>query len=105
MGTKALFITGASSGIGAAMARLAAEQGWHIGLFARSKDKLDALARELGNKAVALPRNVTDFGPSHLRIGKARFEEVSLRRRGPDAAGSFIRADILGHGWKRSWYR
>ncbi len=43
MSTKALFITGASSGIGAATARLAVAQGWQVGLFARSEDKLDAL--------------------------------------------------------------
>ena len=43
MSTKALFITGASSGIGAATARLAVARGWHVGLFARSEDKLEAL--------------------------------------------------------------
>lgn len=97
MSAKALFITGASSVIGAATARLAAEQGWHIGPFARSKHKLDALAGELGDKAVALPGDVTDFGHNHFRIGKAKFQQVSLRRRQPDVAGSFIRADIFGH--------
>lgn len=54
MSPKALFITGASSGIGAATARLAVAQGWQVGLFARSEDKLDALVGELGDKAVAL---------------------------------------------------
>jgi NADP-dependent 3-hydroxy acid dehydrogenase YdfG len=54
MSTKTLFITGASSGIGAATARLAVAQGWHVGLFARSKDKLDALAGELGDKRLGL---------------------------------------------------
>lgn len=61
MSTKALFITGASSGIGAATARLAVEHGWNVGLFARSRDKLDVLAEELGDKAVALPGDVTDL--------------------------------------------
>ena len=71
MSTKALFITGASSGIGAATARLAVAQGWHVGLFARSKDKLDALAGELGEKAVALPGDVTDL--SNLKATMAAF--------------------------------
>lgn len=62
MRTKALFITGASSGIGAATARLAIAQNWHIGLFARSEDKLRALADELGDHAVAMPGDVTDLG-------------------------------------------
>ena len=61
MSTKALFITGASSGIGAATARLAVAQGWQVALFARSEDKLAALVGELGDKAVALPGDVTDF--------------------------------------------
>lgn len=59
MSSKALFITGASSGIGAATARLAVARGWQVGLFARSRDKLDALVDELGEKAVALPGDVT----------------------------------------------
>ena len=61
MSTKALFITGASSGIGAATARLAIAQGWQVGLFARSGDKLDTLVGELGDKAMALPGDVTDL--------------------------------------------
>ncbi|MES2845060.1 MAG: SDR family NAD(P)-dependent oxidoreductase [Pseudomonadota bacterium] len=59
MSPKALFITGASSGIGAATARLAVAHGWQVGLFARSEDKLDALSIELGDKVVALPGDVT----------------------------------------------
>ncbi len=61
MSKKALFITGASSGIGAATARLAVEKGWQVGLFARSEDKLNALVEELGDSATALPGDVTDF--------------------------------------------
>lgn len=61
MSTKTLFITGASSGIGAATARLAVAQGWHVGLFARSQDKLETLAKELGDKALALPGDVTNI--------------------------------------------
>lgn len=71
MSTKALFITGASSGIGAATARLAIAQGWQVGLFARSKEKLDALAFELGDNAVALPGDVTDLG--NLKEAMATF--------------------------------
>jgi len=68
MSTKTLFITGASSGIGAATARLAVAQGWHVGLFARSKDKLDALAAELGDKALVLPGDVTDLDTQKAAI-------------------------------------
>ncbi|MBL3568055.1 short-chain dehydrogenase [Rhodovulum sulfidophilum] len=58
--TRTLFITGASSGIGAATARAAVARGWSVGLMARSADKLDALATELGAAALALPGDATD---------------------------------------------
>lgn len=71
MSTKTLFITGASSGIGAATARLAVAQGWHVGLFARSQDKLEALAKELGDKALPLPGDVTNL--DNLRAAMETF--------------------------------
>src|SRR5688572_18302238 len=45
-------ITGASTGIGAATARQAAEAGYRLVLAARSEDKLEALADEVGGLAV-----------------------------------------------------
>ena len=45
-----LLITGASSGIGAATARVAAKQGYRLVLAARSEDKLHKLQQELGGK-------------------------------------------------------
>lgn len=49
-----LLITGASTGIGAATARQAAEAGWRVVLSARSEDKLRSLAEELGGAERAL---------------------------------------------------
>ena len=56
-----ILITGASSGIGAACARRAAEAGHEVVLAARTKSKLDALVSELGEKATAHECDVTDY--------------------------------------------
>ncbi|MBT8418659.1 MAG: SDR family oxidoreductase [Silicimonas sp.] len=67
--SKTLFITGASSGIGAATARAAAKSGWNVALFARSAEKLEALAGEIGN-ALAVPGDVTDYEEVRKAIAK-----------------------------------
>jgi NADP-dependent 3-hydroxy acid dehydrogenase YdfG len=60
---RVLLITGASSGIGAATARQASAQGWRVALAARSRERLEALAEELGGpgRALAVPCDVTDW--------------------------------------------
>jgi NADP-dependent 3-hydroxy acid dehydrogenase YdfG len=58
-----LVITGASTGIGAATATRAVEFGYRVALAARSADKLEALAEELGGpeRALALRCDVTSW--------------------------------------------
>jgi NADP-dependent 3-hydroxy acid dehydrogenase YdfG len=57
---KVFLITGASTGIGAATARLAVDAGYRVVLSARSEDKLTALANDLGgdDSALAVPADV-----------------------------------------------
>ncbi len=59
---RVLVITGASSGIGEATARAAAAAGYRLALGARSGEKLEALAAELGGheRAIAVRCDVTE---------------------------------------------
>ena len=68
--TKTIFITGASSGIGEATARAAAEAGWNVALFARSKDELDRIASDIGDAALAIEGDATDFDAQSDAIAK-----------------------------------
>jgi NADP-dependent 3-hydroxy acid dehydrogenase YdfG len=60
---RVMLITGASSGIGASTARHAAAAGWRLVLAARSRERLQGLADELGGseQALAVPCDVTDW--------------------------------------------
>ncbi len=77
---KVVLITGASSGIGRAAARLFAAQGARLALAARSVDKLEALAAELP-EAVALPTDMLD--------------EAAVRRMVSAAHEHYGRLDVL----------
>lgn len=63
MDDPVLLITGASTGIGAATSRLAADHGYRLVLASREAPRLEALAEELGGlaRALAMPCDVTDW--------------------------------------------
>ena len=60
MAGRSALVTGASRGIGAAIARLFASEGARVALVARSEEALVSLARELGQGAFAARCDVTD---------------------------------------------
>ncbi len=73
MADPVFLITGASSGIGAATARRAAEEGYRLVLAARSKDKVESLAGELGGpeRALAVGCDVSDWDQQQSMVEKA----------------------------------
>jgi NADP-dependent 3-hydroxy acid dehydrogenase YdfG len=95
-----LLITGASSGIGAATARQAVDAGWRVVLGARSEDKLEQLAEELGGHARALARrcDVTDWADQHALVAAAldgfgRLDAV-FANAGFGAARGFLKESV-----------
>ncbi len=94
MAQKTLFITGASSGIGAQTARHAVQAGWRVALFARSQTKLDDLVTELGeDHAMAVAGDVTDMSALQDAVDRtvAKFGGIDAifanAGKGLDAAG------------------
>ncbi|HKK85665.1 MAG TPA: SDR family oxidoreductase [Roseovarius sp.] len=109
---KTVLITGASKGIGAATARIFAKSGANVALVARNRDAIADLAGEIGEKAIAIPCDVSRFweveaavnaclkafGSLDILIGNAGvIEPIShLSTSDPEAWGHAIDINLKG---------
>jgi short-subunit dehydrogenase len=101
---KTVFITGASSGIGAALAREFARQGGAVAAAARRVDRLESLVAEIratGRRAVALACDVTKDGDLERAVAETRTVlgpvDVVVANAGFGVVGRFERLTLEDH--------
>jgi short-subunit dehydrogenase len=98
-------VTGASRGIGAEVARQAANRGARLGLLARNEAELKALAAELPTESVVVPVDVTKKDDLVAALGRVRAKlgpiDVLVNNAGIGAYGPFAEggADQLDALW------
>ncbi len=97
--TPIWFITGASSGLGRALAEAVLARGWRAAMTARRPETLRDLATEHGDRALALALDVTDsgsvaravhdaeahFGAIDVAVNNAGYGYLSAIEEGEDA--------------------
>jgi short-subunit dehydrogenase len=108
---KAVIVTGASRGIGAAVVRAVAAKGAPVGLIARSRDELDQLLAEVGGRGAVATADVADpaalaraidaieaeLGPTDVLVANAgigaygRFAEIEA-----DELERVVKVNVLG---------
>lgn len=95
---KVAVITGATGGIGAAVAQALSEAGYALVLSARSREKLEALASELHGPSVAVAGDLQDASlpETLLRTAIERFGrcDVCFNNGGLLEVGSIERIDV-----------
>jgi ribitol 2-dehydrogenase len=90
---KVALVTGASSGIGRAMAMALAAEGAKLALVGRSAERLGAVADRIGNGAAAIAADLTKPGEVERVVAEAsrRFEQIDILL--PNA-GLYIPGDV-----------
>jgi len=95
-GARIAVVTGASSGIGEAIARLLAEKGWHCVLVARREDRLRALAEEIGGDVElcdVADRDAVDAMAERI-LARHPAIELLVNNAGMPARGSYLTVDL-----------
>lgn len=99
MSEKRIIVTGASSGIGEAVARHAAARGWQVLAVARRQERLDALAADIGCEVLAA--DLTDEGDvARLAEAAAAFRPTSLVNVAGGAKGAAEIAETTLEDWR-----
>ena len=90
---KTMIVTGASSGIGAAVARRFAAEGVKLALVARSAERLKALAGEVGSEHVVLPLDLTKPADvaAMVKATTDKFGHIDILFAN---AGSYVAGDV-----------
>jgi 3-oxoacyl-[acyl-carrier protein] reductase len=74
------FVTGGGRGIGASIARELAADGWSVVVAARTRDEIEAVAEEIGGRAIQL--DVTDRGAVERAVAEAGDVELLVANAG-----------------------
>jgi short-subunit dehydrogenase len=85
-------VTGASSGIGAEIARALTGRDWHCVLLARREDRLQALASELGAEYEVC--DVTDRAAVEAVASRRPRVDLLVNNAGVPARASFLEGDV-----------
>lgn len=77
---KVALITGASSGLGPVMAKMMAKEGAKLVLAARRVELLEAVAKDIGDAAIAIPADVTqeDDVSAVVEAGISRWGKIDI---------------------------
>lgn len=107
---KVAIVTGASSGIGLATARLLTQKGAKVALVSRSKDKLTALSRKLKN-SLAFTADLTKEVEIKIMVNKVKAHygrvdilvnnagqgyDASIEKINPDTFRKIFQLDVVG---------
>lgn len=97
---KVIIITGATSGIGKATARVLAKHGAKVVLSGRREERLEKLAGELGDSAIYLKSDVTNVEDMKaiVKLTKEKFGKVDVlfANAGIMPAGNMSELDLKG---------